>query len=219
MECCLSGSTVEGENVFAVAIRQFSPEQLHLGIYCKSEKGESVIHLINNYNVARSNSIANYDYLEFVQLDDEYDVIHMISLAESLCDKVPCEIAYGPCGGAGFDENGNYFGDIGDGLTCSSFVLALIESQGYSLITKETWPIREEDKKWQLEALTGLKDKVMFPDDQDHIELQMKKWNDGALRFRPDEVGASVTFEDTPNDFETISESAARIRSYLNEKA
>ncbi|TON21494.1 hypothetical protein CGH62_24390, partial [Vibrio parahaemolyticus] len=71
----------------------------------------------------------------------------------------------------------------------------------------------------QLEALTGLKDKVMFPDDQDHIELQMKKWNDGALRFRPDEVGASVTFEDTPNDFETISESAARIRSYLNEKA
>nr|PMI26883.1 hypothetical protein BCU48_20355 [Vibrio splendidus] len=206
MKCCLTGNSVNGDNTFAVAIRKISEDQLHMGLYCKSEKGESIIHLVGNYRVDRSYSFTRYDYLSFVQLEDEDEIIHMISVAEAVQETRPCEVAYAPCGGGDFDLTGRYVGDVGDGLTCASFVLKLIESQGYGLIDASDWPNRNDDYDWQKESIFSLKDEMMFCDeDQEHIAIQLEKAERGSIRFRPEEVGASVTLDEAPNNFTTLA--------------
>ncbi|WP_215405909.1 hypothetical protein [Vibrio gigantis] len=204
MKCCLTGGAVDGDNTFAVAIRKHLPDQLHMGVYCKSEKGESIIHLLGNFRVDKSVSFDKYNYLNFVQLEDEDDVIHMISVAEAIQATKPCEVVYAPCGGGDFDVAGNYQGDVGDGLTCASFVMKLIESQGYELIDTTGWPIRESDVRWQQESIWGLEDEAMTDEDHEHVAIQTRKLEEGAFRFRPEEVGASVTLEDAPNSFQVI---------------
>lgn len=195
---------MDGNNIFAIAIRKLNEEQLHLGVYCKSDKDESVIHLLNNYDVQKSRTIANYSYLQFIQLDDEFDIIHMISIAEAIYDTRPCEVPYGPCGGGSFDKDGRYIGEVGDGLTCSSFVMEIIESQGYELIDKSTWPLRPEDMRWQQLFIEDLGHKVVMDEDTEHLQIQEDRCSEGAFRFRPEEVGASVTMDNAPNDFESI---------------
>jgi hypothetical protein len=42
----------------------------------------------------------------------------------------------------------------GEGLTCATFILAVMNSVGIKLLEDETWPVREEDKEW-IEQIVG----------------------------------------------------------------
>lgn len=209
---------MEGDNLFSIAIRHHSEDQYHLGIYCKSEKSECIISLLDSYQVHKSTSFGHYKYLKFLQLEDDDEVIHMISVAEAAYEDKPCEVIYGPCGGGKFTNDGKYVGELGDGLTCSSFVLELIESQGFDLIDKSSWPLRDEDRNWQEETLEGLAESAISDEDHKHLTIQQTKCENGAHRFRPEEVGASVTFKDGPHCYEEINPVALRIIERITSK-
>jgi hypothetical protein len=88
-----------------------------------------------------------------------------------------------------FDEDGTYRAPpAGKGLTCATFIVAVMKSQGYEICDLPTWGHREEDQAWQ-EWIIRMMEKYHV--DPAHIDLVR---NDiGAKRYKPDEVVASAS--------------------------
>ncbi|MDM5137613.1 hypothetical protein [Aeromonas salmonicida] len=211
MSYCVSWDrTIKKEGV-AIAIKQFSGDQLHLGVLCKEASTGDVIHLSNHFSLRKSEHVTQYHFVNIAQLND-YDHTHMLAYILAVYEKNKATIPYGPCDGGKLDLTGDYKGDIGDGLTCSSFVISAFESQGFHFIDKSTWPARDDDKCWQKRTITEFKmnhcDNV---DDVAHFEKQFSMI--GALRYRPHEVAASVTFSNYQNGFTDIQPISLKIRN------
>ncbi|MBM4941800.1 hypothetical protein HYO29_23295 [Vibrio parahaemolyticus] len=197
-----------------IAIREYSADQLHLGVLCKDEEESSVIHLSGHYNLRKSKNTDVYKYVDIHQFTD-IDYLHMLTHILSIYELNRDEgIPYGPCGGGDISESGDYVGELGDGLTCSSFVLHIFSSQNYDFINCSTWPSRDEDQAWQEEMIADHNYKFNREEsDVEHFRIQFEKL--GALRFRPHEVAASVTFSEYQNDFLDVEPVSLRILDEL----
>jgi hypothetical protein len=71
-----------------------------------------------------------------------------------------------------------------------------LEAQGFSLLEREDWHFREEDKRWQEEILGILERNA--PDE--HLQSQRDKIGK-SVRYRPEEVAAGVESENPPLAF------------------
>ncbi|WP_274004874.1 hypothetical protein [Vibrio parahaemolyticus] len=197
-----------------IAIRDYSADQLHLGVLCKEDGEASVIHLSSHYSLRKSSNTDVYRYVDiqqFTEIDYLHMLTHILSIYELNCDE---GIPYGPCGGGDISTSGEYVGEVGDGLTCSSFVLHMFTSQDYKFIDCSSWPSRDEDRDWQEEMIMDHNYKFGREEsDVEHFKIQFEKL--GALRFRPHEVAASVTFSEYQNDFTTVEPISLQIRDEL----
>lgn len=213
MKYCKNIDQITDSGVY-IAIKSYSSKQLHLGVLYKDDDECSVIHLNGHYSLRSSDHVDSYNFVNISQFN-ELDHIHMMSHLLATY-RLNCEIGipYGPCGGGVISESGEFLGEIGDGLTCSSFVLQMFESQSYILIDKSTWPNRDSDIQWQEELLQDLNYKFNREQtDITHFAEQRKKL--GALRFTPNEVAASTTFENYQNCFDDIEPISLEILTEL----
>jgi hypothetical protein len=81
---------------------------------------------------------------------------------------------------------------LGKGLTCATFILAVLRGHGLLPVDETTWLPRAEDVDWQTAIIEDLEASGA---EQDHIEAVR---NDiGAKRFRPAEVVGAVIEADS----------------------
>ena len=74
--------------------------------------------------------------------------------------KSPPVVPYGfDATGCCFDTQGQFLPPpVGKGLTCATFIVALLRVYGYELVAEATWPVRAEDDAWRQDILTILQD-------------------------------------------------------------
>lgn len=98
---------------------------------------------------------------------------------------------------------------VGRGLTCATFILAVFDAYGYSILDRDYWPIRAEDAEWHATILSMLEEHA----DEGHVNAVRADRN--APRFRPEEVVGAATSEIWPVPFATALELAEQIRADL----
>lgn len=84
-----------------------------------------------------------------------------------------------------FDDKNKYIGNEGEGLTCATFILAVFEQNGFPILEKSSWAIREDDKEWQRMILDKLRENTEVT--SKYIEAA-REFVGKAARFRPEEV-------------------------------
>ncbi|MBK6006869.1 hypothetical protein JJB11_12280 [Ramlibacter ginsenosidimutans] len=138
-------------------------------------------------------------------------------LAEALADqavlmgnrlasaKVPYSIVYTP--GPYFDEAMDYVRtSVGEGLTCSTFILAVFHRFGMPLLDESTWPRgRPGDARWGLKLARAIyrTTKGLGVPVRHFFEQIRQRWD--LRRFRPEEVCASASiFSGGPLAFDVV---------------
>jgi len=84
------------------------------------------------------------------------------------------------------DATGEYIktGDE-DGLTCATFVLAVMERCGFVVLDTENWPERPDDTEWQTGMIAYMREKAV-PEER----IKANSEAVGCIRLRPEEVAA-----------------------------
>jgi hypothetical protein len=103
-------------------------------------------------------------------------------------DKVPY--------GVGYRVNGSYLDKktlkyavtrLGKGLTCATYVVAVMETLGFVPFDRDKWVPTEEDTAWQKRMIEGQIRR--HPESAEHFEAE--RANIGGPRFRPEHVAAA----------------------------
>jgi hypothetical protein len=93
------------------------------------------------------------------------------------------------------------------GLTCSSFVLELLNAAGLQVAEYASWPVgREGDREWQQAIIAQLETQGA---EQEHIEHL--RGEIGAVRFRPEEVAAATAHAPPAVGFQQADELGRQI--------
>jgi hypothetical protein len=190
----------------AVAIRRVPtngpPPGLHIGIGYKKADGElSLLHLQFHRRIADE------------ALSDRYalsvpDVpaARLRSVA-ALCRLVarnyintglPYALQYDRSHVFSTDSGKRLSGNGGKGFTCATFVLALFESCGLSLIDLATWGPRSSDRAWQQYIIECLRNDPAYESEEDVRHIDGVAAEVGCLRFRPDEVAGGCLATEYP---------------------
>ena len=86
-----------------------------------------------------------------------------------------------------FDEQGKYRPmEIGKGLTCATFIVAVFHSAALPIILPETWRERPEDQEWQQKLLKLLAGHAS----QEHVDAAASYV--GHFRYRPEEIASAA---------------------------
>lgn len=119
---------------------------------------------------------------------------------------VPFSINYT---GRYFSESGDLIrGELGEGLTCATFVLAVFSDFSLPLVDVTTWRGRLSDKSWHKKIL---KDMKKYGADPMHVKRQ-EPLIGLAARYRPEEVAAAFgIFTGLPNSFRDVEPYAQQI--------
>jgi hypothetical protein len=122
----------------------------------------------------------------------------------------PDNIPYGfSISGEVFDGDNDDFIDppLGEGLTCATFIIAVLKHLKFPLIKEETWPVnRRDDVAWQTGILQQLE---RTGASQLHVEALRS--NVGAVRYRPEEICGAACLDDWPVAYDDASTTAAEI--------
>lgn len=191
---------IDGETKFkniAIAIKLVNPElqQRHLGLFLKPDGDESVqlLHLAwhNDFRLDKNISSGYFYIPTFNGCEEtlaEIFVDWLITVWEENRGGLPYSILYNDADFA-FDDSGKVRElSIGEGFTCSTFVLECFKSQGYDLIMYDSWPSRPEDKDWSNTIFSYLEQTGTEPQ---HIQVQ--KTYSTVTRYRPEEVAAAAS--------------------------
>jgi hypothetical protein len=197
------------ETYLVIALKEVNKDQRHIGIIHKQQKGDpSLLHL--EWHCILSNSdlptIIADDYFAYIPPYIDVERARTIAgLCRQINDRKP-EIPYGIVfDQSRFSEDGLlHLGDRSHGLTCATFVIAVFLSAGIDLLKEEGWPHRDEDDVWHDHIVYALEHtKFDYGISDEHIENI--KSERGCTRFRPEEVAASLSIEETPADFDYAS--------------
>jgi hypothetical protein len=102
-------------------------------------------------------------------------------------------------------------GDTGLGLTCATFVLAVLLATGINIADLDDWPVRDSDKEWQQLIICHLKN--FAPKQAQYLESET-----GSLRYRPEEVGGAAASNNYPADFATAEKLGHQILIAMTKK-
>ncbi|MGA2292624.1 hypothetical protein, partial [Bradyrhizobium sp.] len=96
---------------------------------------------------------------------------------------------------------------LGKGLTCATYIVAILKSLGFPLLLEDSWPIdRADDQLWQRAIIEELRKSGA---EEDYIAVAQ---NDvGAKRYRPAEVVGSATNAAWPVVFSDATALAAAV--------
>ncbi len=90
------------------------------------------------------------------------------------------------------------------GLTCATFILAVLRSAGVELLSLADWPVRDGDKERHLELLDMLRNDPEVA--RDHVAAIATEVN--GVRYRPEEVAGAASSAQFPVSF-LFAEAAA----------
>lgn len=182
---------------------------LHAGFLYKIDNAEPRIsHLAWHYRLEDKPAEGPYLWAN-VGLDDVSCRVVAAWLADRRAN--PAQIPYGiDSAGVCFDSETQDFipPPVGKGLTCATYIVAVLKHLGFPLLAEITWPRdRADDVSWQEAIVTSLsKDGASA----DHVAAV--RADKGARRFRPAEVVGSATVTDLwPIAFEEASRLATEI--------
>ena len=101
----------------------------------------------------------------------------------------------------------------GDSLTCSTFVLCILEQFAFPIIDRETWEITDNDMEWQKDILQNLES--VLPKNIMDIQLN----SIGRFpRISPEQiVGACAIFNYNPVSYEDACKAGALVINKLQE--
>lgn len=118
--------------------------------------------------------------------------------------------------GACLDENNTFFPiPLGKGLTCATFIVAVMRSLGYPILQEETWPVgTEADQRWAEQVVSDL---TTHKAPQAHID-EVRKDLVNISRFRPSQVaGALGSVTTSPASHEEAERLSQEILAHLAE--
>lgn len=99
----------------------------------------------------------------------------------------------------------------GQGLTCATFVIETLERYGIELIDRDSWPITEENAKWQKDILQKLIFHTRPPLSIEKFLAQFQ-YIGKTPRFRPEEaLGAASIYTGNPLAYEAVSPEATSV--------
>jgi hypothetical protein len=93
------------------------------------------------------------------------------------------------------------------GLTCATFVLAVLRATGIELLDLAGWLPREDDLVRHGELLALLRGDQRVA--EEHVDAVAGEVN--CIRYRPEEVVGAASYEDLPVAFANAQEAAAQI--------
>lgn len=188
----------------AIAIRRLGRRWCHLGLLVRLEEETSspgaleLIHLAFHYRLSCERELDGY-YCAVPMIPKER-IVHIVALCDVVKERYPDgKLAFAVRYlGEKFDPvTGEYLSGIGRGLTCATFVLALLRTIGIDLIALETWKIREEDTRWHLDDIVP----ALIGNNADTEHIEAVKAQSPCARFRPQEVMAAMTTDFLPVAF------------------
>jgi hypothetical protein len=182
---------------FGAVIKRVEPDQLHVGfLYKLGDERARMVHLAWHNRLTDEDPVPDYFWIQCGLPDTVRNVIAPALAGVAQDQQLPYSPLY----------EGIYFVDgtlrynrnsPGEGLTCATFLMAVLDALGYPLFNAAEWHARPEDEAWteriirRLAASPGVS--------TDHTEA-IRARPRGA-RFRPEEVSGSLSEAVVPVSF------------------
>ena len=206
LECC-DDKDFSHVNYLGIAIKQVTPRQRHVALlYCLDNSEARLCHLAWHLDLRDEVASAKKSYY-WAQVGLDEGNAHIAAVfCSRLLNGGKSEIPYGlSYAGDCFDEHGRYLPlPTGKGLTCVTFVLAVMHHLGYELLNPTEWEgqlLSPEDLEWQEWVIDQM---TQSGADKEHIDAM--KNDVGAPRYRPEHVTVAAMAHQTdwPIDRATI---------------
>jgi hypothetical protein len=184
-------------------------DQMHVGVLHRLEDDLKLCHLKFHHDLARETPPAGYFWADCEMFSGSEGRVSNGRyfagiVAETARDpNIPFGYAFNEdC----FLNDGTYQPmEIGKGLTCATFIIALFHSVGYPIVKLDTWKPRADDTAWQNKILAVLRGRAS-PEHADAAAAFL-----GQFRYRPEEVSAAAVHPSPPLDFDESVALAAEI--------
>ena len=194
-----------------IAIRAVDREQRHIGVLHREDASNAVLLLHLGWHHELRNVHANGRYL---WVDPALPTRRLRQVA-AVCRKVwrgnnaALPYAFSPPSDCFDEQSGRYLlGPTRRGLTCATFILAVFEAAGISLVKYEAWPKnRPGDSEWQKQIIGALRRTPSAT--PEHIKAVEEEI--GSARYRPEEVAGAATTNPLPADFPLAAERGQQI--------
>lgn len=209
----LNGTTIKQIEHFALAVVRSNQNQNHCGICYKDENGDAwLLHLAWHHKLYSREFLLNY---QFVEVKKSKSILKYLAV---LCDLVRVRNPNIPYGlnrlGFAFDPTD---GSIkapaeGCGLTCASFILAILDAYGLTLLKEDEWP-ESANAKWQEWVVRTLEEtEGVSPE---HLAAE-QRYVGKARRFSPEEVVAASSEPTWPLGYNEARMAAQKLLNELN---
>lgn len=208
----LDGKAAAKIDHFALAIVRSDHGQNHCGICFRDGAGDLwLLHLAWHYKLKFKWFPLNYKYLPVKR---HRSILKQLAIQSNLIKNENPKIPYGfnPDNVRFERDTGKLImSTIGRGLTCASFITAVLESQGLSLLKFEEWP-EKANQEWQSRIVEVLE----ATPDVDPNHLASVKNDVGAMRrFTPEEVVGAGNEAAWPVGYRRATTLAAKVQSDL----
>lgn len=169
-----------------LAIKHLANDFYHVGFLFK-KNGE-----LNFCHLAWHHELLNEVFIKEEYLCDDFKLPrvnqkYLISSLQAISDLNAMAVPYGLRAPVKtFDKENRYIGTIhGEGLTCATFVLSVLKTNGFMIINESAWQISDEDTLWQDAIIKGLERTPGIS--KLHLE-SAKEMVGRVVRFHPTDV-------------------------------
>lgn len=193
--------------------------QTHVGVVHRGHQGPALLLNLARHSDLRNDKLPDPDqHYVCVEIDLDPD---RASAVTALCRRIwrrhpaiPYGVLYQ---GGKFAKDGRLLlRDRELGLTCATFVLAVLEGAGLALVKFEDWPARAEDQIWHSRVVAWLRaDHDERPEVVSLSHVRGVASELGCARLRPEEVAAAGSHPvfDWPVTFHDASAAGVRLKS------
>lgn len=204
-----------------VGVTNESVPLIHAGLlYWEPGETPRVLHLAFHVwlrDQELPNNECRYFWAELpVDEDSAATIAGHIRNVRDLSPKVPYGILYE---GGRFAEDGTALLEGRTvGLTCATFVLAVLSTANYQLIDIDTWQPRSEDGAWHdyiVEMLMRYRqgrEQILTVEHIDRVRRER-----GCVRYRPEDVAVATQLQPWPAAFASVKDPSQLLRDSLLE--
>jgi hypothetical protein len=170
------------------AFRRSQGQQFHVGLLYKAGKKVYLRHQCDHLVVTDDEPTDSYLWNNISALSPLNKRLIANKLSRAGGDKVPYGVGY-RIGGIYLDKKTLKYVVTapGEGLTCATYVVEVLETLGFTPFDKDSWMPTDEDTAWQKRIIEYYR--RHYPESIDHFEAE--KANIGGPRYRPDHVAAA----------------------------
>ena len=173
--------------ILGLALRRISSQQNHIGfVFFDSNNQLKICHLCWHKEMRLEDFNDNRYGISDI-LINSYNLTHLAATLESIGSKNQSSIPYSFSSPVVvFDGSHVYVGHgKGEGLTCATFVMSVLEYNAFKIVDKSTWQTTLSDRNWCSEIISNLTRSGIT--DQQHIST-MRAAISKVTRFKPEQI-------------------------------